>query len=40
MVVNSLNWESLDEEMEYVRANDAIEQVSIKFPPRSPVPST
>lgn len=38
MVVNSLNWESLDEVMEYVRANDAIEQVSINF--HTPFPGT
>lgn len=38
MVVNSLNWESLDAAMEYARANAAIEQISINF--HTPYPGT
>lgn len=38
MVVNSLNWESLDAAMEYARSNKAIEQISINF--HTPYPGT
>ncbi|MBQ0149253.1 MAG: radical SAM protein [Bacteroidales bacterium] len=38
MVVNSLNWESLDAAMEYARSNEAIEQISINF--HTPYPGT
>ena len=38
MVVNSLNYESLDPAMEYVRQNPAIEQISINF--HTPYPDT
>ena len=38
MVVNSLNYESLDAAMEYVRQNPAIEQISINF--HTPYPGT
>ena len=38
MVVNTLNWESLDAAMEYVRNNDAIEQISVNF--HTPYPGT
>ncbi|MCQ2139149.1 MAG: radical SAM protein [Bacteroidales bacterium] len=38
MVVNSLNWESLDAAMEYAKANEAIEQISINF--HTPYPGT
>ena len=38
MVVNSLNWESLDKAMEYARSNEAIEQISINF--HTPYPGT
>jgi len=38
MVVNTLNYESLDAAMEYVRGNDAIEQISINF--HTPYPGT
>lgn len=38
MVVNSLNWESLDMAMEYARSNEAIEQISINF--HTPYPGT
>lgn len=38
MVINSLNWESLDAAMEYVRNNPAIEQISVNF--HTPYPGT
>ncbi len=38
MVVNSLNYESLDAAMEYVRQNPAIEQISVNF--HTPYPGT
>lgn len=38
MVVNSLNYESLDAAIEYARNNDAIEQISINF--HTPYPGT
>lgn len=38
MVVNSLNWESLDAAMEYAKANEAIEQISVNF--HTPYPGT
>lgn len=38
MVVNSLNWESLDAAMEYAKSNEAIEQISINF--HTPYPGT
>ncbi len=38
MVVNTLNYESVDAAMEYVRHNDAIEQISINF--HTPYPGT
>ena len=38
MVVNSLNYESLDAAMEYIRQNPAIEQISINF--HTPYPGT
>lgn len=38
MVVNSLNWESLDAAMEYVRDSDCIEQISVNF--HTPYPGT
>lgn len=38
MVVNSLNWESLDAAMEYARTNPAIEQISVNF--HTPYPGT
>jgi len=38
MVVNTINFESLDAAMEYVRGNDAIEQISINF--HTPYPGT
>ena len=38
MVVNSLNYESLDAAMEYVKNNPAIEQISINF--HTPYPGT
>lgn len=38
MVVNSLNWESLDLAMEYAKKNPAIEQISINF--HTPYPGT
>lgn len=38
MVVNSLNWESLDNAMEYARSNEAIEQISVNF--HTPYPGT
>ena len=38
MVVNTLNYESLDAAMEYVRGNDAIEQISVNF--HTPYPGT
>ncbi len=38
MVVNSLNYESLDAAMEYVRQNSAIEQISVNF--HTPYPGT
>lgn len=38
MVVNSLNWESLDKAMEYARSNEAIEQISVNF--HTPYPGT
>lgn len=38
MVVNTLNWESLDAAMNYARDNEAIEQISINF--HTPYPGT
>lgn len=38
MVVNTLNYESLDAAMEYARTNEAIEQISINF--HTPYPGT
>lgn len=38
MVVNSLNWESLDAAMEYAKSNEAIEQISVNF--HTPYPGT
>ena len=38
MVLNTLNWESLDEAMEYAKKNPAIEQISINF--HTPYPGT
>ena len=38
MVVNALNYESLDAAMEYVKTNPAIEQISINF--HTPYPGT
>jgi MoaA/NifB/PqqE/SkfB family radical SAM enzyme len=38
MVVNALNYESLDDAMEYVKKNPAIEQISINF--HTPYPGT
>lgn len=38
MVVNTLNYESLDAAMEYVRGNDAVEQISVNF--HTPYPGT
>jgi MoaA/NifB/PqqE/SkfB family radical SAM enzyme len=38
MVVNALNYESLDAAMEYAKANPAIEQISINF--HTPYPGT
>lgn len=38
MVLNSLNWESLDAAMEYVKSNEAIEQISVNF--HTPYPGT
>jgi MoaA/NifB/PqqE/SkfB family radical SAM enzyme len=38
MVVNALNYESLDDAMEYVKNNPAIEQISINF--HTPYPGT
>ena len=38
MVVNTLNWESLDAAMEYVKQNEAIEQISVNF--HTPYPGT
>lgn len=38
MVVNSLNWESVDAAIEYARSNPAIEQISVNF--HTPYPGT
>jgi len=38
MVVNSLNWESVDAAMEFAKTNPAIEQISINF--HTPYPGT
>lgn len=38
MVVNSLNWESVDAAIEYARINPAIEQISVNF--HTPYPGT
>jgi len=38
MVVNSMNYESLDAAMEYIRQNPAIEQISVNF--HTPYPGT